>query len=118
MVRPSSAAFFQGRPLLVLPGGNGLLIALRCPLDRLLPAQAYGPQEAADMRRMIADAKGSPDDLGYPFGRPNLAAIAVGFGPWCSQARQLLHLLCRQCGGPALGWAVSQHPHGRASAIG
>lgn len=30
---------------------------------------------------VIADAKGPPEDCGHSLSRPDLAAIAVGFGP-------------------------------------
>jgi hypothetical protein len=58
--------------------------------------------------RMIADPKDPPDDLRHAFGRPDLAAIAIRFSPWCYQARQLLHLLARQLRRRPFGWMASE----------
>ena len=103
--------FFERGPLLVAPGGNRLLVALGRSLDRLLDTQAHGAQEAADMGRMIADAKGAPDDLGHALGRPDLAAIAVGFGSWCQQAGQVRQLLGGQLGRRAWWRMATQRLH-------
>ena len=50
------------------------------------------------MGRMIADPKGAPDHLGHASGRPDLAAIAVGFSSWCQHLGQACKLLGGQLG--------------------
>jgi len=65
----------------VAPGvDNGWLALARAP-DWALQAEANGFEQPRDMRRMIADPKGSLDDQANAGARPDLAAQAVGFGP-------------------------------------
>jgi hypothetical protein len=50
------------------------------------------------MPRVIAHPPGAPDDLRHASGRPDLAAIAVGFSTGCQEAGQARELLGGQLG--------------------
>ena len=57
MVYPSSTAFFERRPALLLPLPDRLLVGLRRTLERPL---------STGVVRMVAHAEMTPDNLSYP----------------------------------------------------
>ena len=75
---------------------DGCLIALGRPLDGLLDTVLDGSQDAATMRRMVADAEDALDHLGDPLGGPDLPAIAKRLRSLCQHCWQLGRLLSTQ----------------------
>lgn len=53
-------------------------------------------QAAADVRGVVADAKGAPDNFRHPLARPDLPAEAVGLRPALQQCGQVVPLLGAQ----------------------
>ena len=64
-----------------MPAGNGGFVALPCAACRLLETPLDGFEEAADMGRVVPDAKFQVNDDGDARSGPELAAKTVGFGP-------------------------------------
>jgi hypothetical protein len=81
-------------------------VALARPLGRLLQAPRYRFAQAADMDRMVRDAKRRGDDCGDVATGPHLTAKAMGFGAPVQQLGQTGQLV----GGPPArsprGWPV------------
>src|SRR2546421_9574015 len=57
MVRCSLGSLFEGPPMLGGPGGDGRLVVLGGPKAGLLDGPAAGPEQATDMRWVVADAE-------------------------------------------------------------
>lgn len=80
MVLLSFSAFFQGRPPLLFPVFDGLLVALVRPALWFLQALPQGFEQTTHMCRMVADPKLSSDHFGYPRTRPYLSPETVCLG--------------------------------------
>jgi hypothetical protein len=78
---PSRAAFFYPGPGLVLPQGNGGLVALEGAALGLLHGPVERVEEAAHVICMVLDAEVPRDDLGDPGRGPEVRAVPVGEGP-------------------------------------
>src|SRR5215216_6177727 len=87
---PPSAPFFEGRPPLFFPAlSDGLLVSLVGPTHRLVQAQPQLPNQAADVRPVVADPERPADHFGYPRTRPYLSPKAVSLS---SPLQKLGHL--------------------------
>jgi hypothetical protein len=82
-----------------MPAGNGGFVALPCAARRLLETPLDGFEEAADMGRMVPNAKFAVNDDGDTRAGPDLAAKAVGFGPPVQERGQAGQLAGRQAAG-------------------
>src|SRR6266699_830911 len=87
--------FFESRPAPLVPVLNGLLVALRRPLDRLLPTPARLTQDPSDVITMIAHPKRPVNYLSDTVGSPHISPKTVGFRSFGQQVRDLGLLLCR-----------------------
>src|SRR5262249_17485556 len=68
-------------------------VALGGPADGLLGTPARGPQQSADMIRMVTDAEFVANDRRDALGGPDLTDEAEGFGALGKQTRKLCELL-------------------------
>jgi hypothetical protein len=93
---PRPGLCLKGGPGLVPPRGNRALVALARPPDRLLHTQPFLPQQAADMRRMIAHAEAALDHRRHALGGPHLPNKAIRFRAPCQDVRQAGSLRLRQ----------------------
>jgi hypothetical protein len=102
MVRPSSLAFFQGRPALLFPAPDGVFVPLAGTFQRLLAAPVVLLEDAPHLGGVVLDPEVASDDLGHPGLGPHVAAKAEGLGALDQQFQQLEPLLVGQLG-PAAG---------------
>ena len=63
-----------------MPVGNCRVVALAGAARRLLRTPPERLAQAADVTRVVQDAKGELNDGGNPAAGPQLASEAVGFG--------------------------------------
>jgi|SRR5919107_3235101 hypothetical protein len=89
MVLPSSCALFEGRPPLLFPALDGLLVALVGPALRFLQALPQSFEQTTDVSRMVADSKLPSDHPSHPLARPHVSSKAVSLG---SPFQKLGHL--------------------------
>jgi len=80
MWAPSLRAFFDRGPLVPLPMGDGLLVALDCAAFRYLAAPAAGLKHAPEVTRMIMNAELLADQRRDPLQSPKLVGVAAGHG--------------------------------------
>lgn len=78
MLQPWSEAFFNLRPRLVPPSGNGVFVPLPRTAVRFLRTPAQAPQEIPDMARVVLDRKVRLDYLGDPLQRPQIGGKTGG----------------------------------------
>jgi hypothetical protein len=76
VVYPSSIAFFDGGPPLLVLRLDCRPVALGGTLQGLLPAPADLPEQTSDMVMVIAHPEGAPEHLRDPLGSPHVAAKA------------------------------------------
>jgi hypothetical protein len=84
---------FDGRPGLVAPARDRRFIALTGTAGGHLGTPAGRLAYAADMRRMVADAKCDPNHDGNPTASPDSPAKAIGLGALMQESRQPGELL-------------------------
>src|SRR5579863_3434654 len=70
--------FFHGGPALLIPLLDRLFLALRRPLDRLLPTPACFAQQPSHMIAVITHPKAPIDNLGHAPSCPDITAKAIG----------------------------------------
>jgi hypothetical protein len=87
----------EGGPGLLAPAGNGRFVALPGTPSGLLQTPADGLEEAADVARVVGDAKLQPNHRGDPDTGPDLPSKAIGFGPAVQEFGQAVQL----CGSQA-----------------
>ena len=75
-MRPSSWAFFNGRPALMLPLVNPRLVPFHSAADRLLNTPVQLPQDAPDMAGVIADMEVLLDQVAHSRTGPQRRFIA------------------------------------------
>src|SRR5215207_1399132 len=107
MVLPSSAPFLEGRPPLLFPVLDGLLIPLFRPALGLLQALPQGFEQTTHMSWMVADPKLPSDHYSHSLARPRFSPKAVSLSSPLQKFGHLGALLlaqARQCsrGGLAL----------------
>src|SRR5919106_3744975 len=98
MVRPSSLAFFQGRPALLFPALDGVFVPLAGTFQRLLAAPVVLLEDAPHLGGVVLDPEVASDDLGHSGLGPHVAAKAQGLGSLDQQFQQLEPLLVGQLG--------------------
>jgi hypothetical protein len=81
MVRPSSLAFFQGGPALLLPALDGRLVPLAGTFQGLLAAPVALLEDAPHLARVVVDPEVASDNLGHPGLGPEVATKAKGRWP-------------------------------------
>src|SRR5918996_1762432 len=64
IVRPSSLAFFQGRPALLFPALDGIFVPLAGTFQRLLAAPVVLLEDAPHLGGVVLDPEVASDDLG------------------------------------------------------
>ena len=89
MVRPSSLAFFQGRPALLFPAPDGRLVPLAGTPERLLAAPVVLLEDAPHLGGVVLDPEVASDDPGHSGLGPEVAAKAKGLGSLGQQFQQL-----------------------------
>src|SRR5262245_25760645 len=70
--RPGRPRWLYGRPHLLFPGGDGLLVALQGALHRYLHRPAVSPQQLADALDGVPDVEQFADQRLDPCQRPAL----------------------------------------------
>src|ERR687892_372432 len=94
MVRPSSLAFFQGRPALLFPALDGVFVPLAGTFQRLLAAPVVLLEDAPHLGGVVLDPEVASDDLGHWLTAPLDTPRASAMRCWChpswnsSQARR------------------------------
>src|ERR671911_1677583 len=90
--------FFEGRPSVLFPALDGLLVSLIGPTHRLLQTQPQLPNQAADVRRVVEDPELPADHFGYLRTRPYLSPKAVSLSSPLQELGHLGALLLAQAG--------------------
>ena len=116
MVRPSASAFCERGPALGVPGLDGSSVALgrsRLGQPGALPERT---NDAADVGRMVRDAKELFDEGGDARGGPDIADNAEGGSAFGEGSPQLRALVATQARRRAWGDAPVQTGHAACSA--
>src|SRR3990170_1345350 len=92
MWAPSLRAFFCRGPLVPLPMGDGLLVALDCAAFRYLAAPAAGLQHAPEVARMILNAELLADQRRDPLQSPQLVGETIRHGASEQEPQQSIPL--------------------------
>ena len=100
MWAPSLRAFFYRGPLVPLPMGDGLLVALDCAAFRYLAAPAAGLKHAPEVARMILNAELLADQRRDPLQSPKLVGVAAGHGALKKEPQESPLLTRAQLFGP------------------
>src|SRR5215207_255744 len=104
---PFHVIFFEGRPPLLFPALDGLLVPLVSPALRFLQALPQSLEQSTHVSRMVAYPKLSSDHYSHSLARPYIPSKAVSLGSplqKLGQFRPLLLAQARRCsrGGLAL----------------
>jgi len=120
IVRPSLRAFFNGRPSLLLPLGDGFLVPFDGTTHGPLATEAERAEQLPDMARMIADAELGLDHLGHAGASPQRRRVAKRLRACYQHGLQLSELAGIQLGqaagaarlaqGGLAAFAVLPHP--------
>ncbi len=84
--------FFDGRPSLPLPIGNGFLVALQRPARGALRTPIQLPEQFPHVAGVIADAEFLLNQVGHPLAAPQRRLIAQPLRPFQQSSHQPLAL--------------------------
>lgn len=89
---PSASLFFYPGPLLLLPAGDGGLVAFQGPPLGLLATPAEAGQELPHVAGVVGHPEVALDHGGHPLEGPEVGGVACSQGTLQEQFHQLLFL--------------------------